>query len=38
MAVAGERTRFRISGYRAAIPGQNIFETGRCTLVHRLPG
>jgi hypothetical protein len=35
---ANPRTRFRVSGFRAAIAGQNVFEARRCVLVHRLPG
>jgi uncharacterized protein len=38
LAAPGERKRFRISGYRAAMPGQNVFEPRRCILIHRLPG
>jgi uncharacterized protein len=34
----GDRKRFRISGYRAAMSGQNVFEPRRCILIHRLPG
>ena len=37
LVAAGERGRFRVSGYRAARPGQNIFEPRRCILIHRLP-
>jgi uncharacterized protein len=37
LVAAGERKRFRISGYRAAMPGQNVFEPRRCILIHRLP-
>jgi uncharacterized protein len=35
---ANERSRFRVSGYRAAMPRQNVFEPRRCILIHRLPG
>ncbi len=35
---AKDRTRFRLSGYRSLIPGQNVFEPRRCVLVHQLPG
>lgn len=35
---ANGRTRFRVSGHRAAMPGQNVFEPRRCILIHRLPG
>jgi hypothetical protein len=34
---AGERGRFRVTGYRAARHGQNIFEPRRCILFYRLP-
>ncbi len=37
LVAPGERKRFRISGYRAAMPGQNVFEPRRCILIHRLP-
>ena len=37
LVASGERKRFRISGYRAAMPGQNVFEPRRCILIHRLP-
>jgi uncharacterized protein len=38
LAAPGDRKRFRISGYRAAMPGKNVFEPRRCILIHRLPG
>jgi hypothetical protein len=38
LTAPGDRKRFRISGYRAAMPGQNVFEPRRCILIHRLPG
>jgi uncharacterized protein len=38
LAAPGDRKRFRVSGYRAAMPGQNVFEPRRCILIHRLPG
>lgn len=37
LAAAPDRTRFRVSGTRAAIPGKNLFEPRRCILLHRLP-
>jgi hypothetical protein len=37
LVAAGERGRLRLSGYRAATPGQNLFEPRRCILLHRLP-
>lgn len=37
LTAPGDRKRFRISGYRAAIPRQNVFEPRRCILIHRLP-
>jgi uncharacterized protein len=37
LTAPGERKRFRISGFRAATPGQNLFEPRRCILIHRLP-
>jgi uncharacterized protein len=36
LVAADDRTRFRISGYRAAVSGQSIFEPRRCILIHRL--
>jgi uncharacterized protein len=36
LAAPGDRKRFRISGHRAAMPGQNVFEPRRCILIHRL--
>jgi len=38
LAAPGDRKRFRISGHRAAMQGQNVFEPRRCILIHRLPG
>jgi uncharacterized protein len=38
LTAPGDRKRFRISGYRAAMSGQNVFEPRRCILIHRLPG
>jgi uncharacterized protein len=37
LVAANARTRFRLSGFRAAING-NVFEPRRCIMVHRLPG
>lgn len=37
LVAAGERARFRVSGHRSLIRGQNVFEPRRCVLVHRLP-
>jgi uncharacterized protein len=38
LVAPGDRKRFRVSGHRAAMSGQNVFEPRRCILVHRLPG
>jgi hypothetical protein len=37
LTAPGDRKRFRVSGHRAAMPGQNVFEPRRCILIHRLP-
>jgi uncharacterized protein len=36
LTASGNRKRFRVSGHRAALPGQNVFEPRRCILIHRL--
>lgn len=38
LTAPGDRKRFHVSGHRAAMPGQNVFEPRRCILIHRLPG
>jgi hypothetical protein len=37
LVAAGPGTRFRLTGFRAAVNG-NVFEPRRCVMVHRLPG